>query len=64
MIDFSIVCLSLGQSSKIGEPKRDKSKRFSKEEIDLVERQLLIIELNLSSAKFLQAFGNLLIVGN
>jgi hypothetical protein len=39
-------------------------RRFSKEEIDLVERQLLIVELNLSETKRLQAFGNLLIVGN
>jgi hypothetical protein len=28
----------------------------------LVERQLLIVELNLSAAKCLQAFGNLLIL--
>jgi hypothetical protein len=42
----------------------EKSERFSKEDIDLVERQLLIMELNLSAAKFLQASDNLLIVGN
>jgi hypothetical protein len=32
--------------------------------LDLVERPLFIVELNLSAAKCLQDFGNLLIVGN